>query len=94
MSVLPASHKAGTHATDLRTLDPLTTVFSQIQMPWGQGEAGNVASSSRLLPLELWAGVFIVWMENEKAEMNTGKGKLDWCAILETFRQPTLNIPS
>lgn len=33
-------------------------------------------------------------MENQKAEMNAGKGKLDWCAILETFRQPTLNMPS
>ena len=32
-------------------------------------------------------GVFIVWMENQKAEMSAGKGKRDWRAILENSRQ-------
>ena len=60
----------------------------------GWVEAGNGGSSCRLLPSELRARVFIVWMENREAEMSAGKGKSDWRAILENSRQRTLHIPS
>ena len=78
------------HATDLRTLDPLTTVFSQIQMRWVGDGVWRWEMSALPLDCSLQSsepGVFIVWMENQKAEMSAGKGKRDWRAILENSRQ-------